>query len=121
EARCAEARVVAADRDEHADAEAIETLEALLEQRGALRRIRARDAEMRAAAEVDAARVADGQREDARGVAVHEPAEAVLHPEHLDAGEDSADRGGADHAGDAGGGAAAAENRELRGVGPAWR
>ena len=77
-----------------------------------LGRVRARDAEVRAAAKVDAARVGDGERHDVRGVALHEPAEAVVDAEHLDAGEARANGRRADDAVDAGGGAAADQDGE---------
>ena len=44
---------------------------------------------MRAAAEVDAAHAVDGEREDVVDVALHDPLEPVLDPEHLDALEDA--------------------------------
>jgi hypothetical protein len=46
-------------------------------------------------------------------VALHQPLEAVADAEHLDALEHSADGGGADHAVDAGGGAAAHQDGHL--------
>ena len=58
--------VVAADGDEHADAEPLERRQRDVEVLRVLGRVRARDAEVRAAAEVDAARVGDCQRRDVR-------------------------------------------------------
>ena len=77
---------------------------------GFLRRVRARDADVRAAAEVDAAHLVDGQRAHVVDVALHDPLEAVADAEDLDALEHAADGRGADDAVDAGGGAAADEN-----------
>ena len=50
-----------------------------------LGRVGARDAEVRAAAEVDAADVVDVERRHVVDVALHEPLEAVADAEHLDA------------------------------------
>ena len=113
ETRRAEARVVAADRDEHADAESIERVEALREELRALRGVRARDAEARTAAKVDSARIGDGQRRNARGVTLDEPLEAVLDAEHLDARQTCTNGGGTDDAIDAGGRTATDEDGEL--------
>src|SRR5262245_5457515 len=113
EPRRAVTRVVAADRDEHANAEPVETLEAALEELMALGGVRARDSEVRSAAEMDAARIRDGERSDATRVALHQPTEAVLNPEYLDARERRSNRGGADDAVDSWRGSAADEDCEL--------
>ena len=76
-------------------------------------RVGARDADVRAAAEVDAADRLDRERHDVVDVALHDPLEAVAQAEDLEALELGADGGGADDAVDAGGGAAADENGEL--------
>ena len=50
-------------------------------------RVGARDADVRAAAEVDAADGVDRERRDVLDVALHDPLEAVADAEHLDAFE----------------------------------
>ena len=86
----------------------------LVEELRILRRVRARDAQVRAAAEVDAA---DGRRWSAATTWSMSPSmsqvEAVADAEDIDALETGADRRRADDAVDAGSGPAAHENREL--------
>ena len=76
-------------------------------------RAHARDADVRAAAEMDAARVGDAEREDVIGVALDEAPEAVLNTEHLDVRQARADRRGADDAVDAGRRSTANQNGEV--------
>ena len=102
-ARCLEPHrgeggVVAADRDQLRDAELRERVDGAIEQRRVLGRIGAGDAELRSAAEVNAADRVDGQRHDVVGVALHDPLEAVADAEDVDAFEAGADGGGADDA-----------------------
>ena len=107
--------VVAADRDQLRRRRGCRSaLTRVLEQGGIAGRIGARDPEVRAAAEVDAAHVVDGERRHVLDVALHDPVEAVADAEHPDAFERAPDGGGADDAVDAGGGAAADEDREVR-------
>ena len=80
---------------------------------GIRRRIRARDAEVRAAAEMDPADGVDGQRHDVVDVALHDPLEAVADADDVDALEPGADGRRADDAVDAGGRAAADQNGEI--------
>ena len=68
---------------------------------------------MGAAAEVNPARVGDGERRDVVDVPLHQPLEAVLDAENFHAAEARADGGGAEDAVDAGGGAAGAQDAEL--------
>ena len=80
---------------------------------GIERRVGARDADVRAAAEVDAADVVDRERRHVVDVALHDPLEAVADAEHVDAFELRADRRRPDDAVDAGRGTAADEDRQL--------
>ena len=82
-----ERRVVAADRDQLRDVQPQQRDDRVLEVLRVLRRVGARDAEVRAAAEVDAADRVDGERHDVIDVALHDPLEAVANAEHLDAFE----------------------------------
>ena len=66
-----EGGVVAADRQEHADPEAIEGLEHTLHVLRTSGGVCARDADARTAAEVDPARVFDGESNDVRDVSCH--------------------------------------------------
>ena len=108
-----ERRVVAADRDELRDVEPQQRSNRVLEQLRVGRRIGARDADVRAAAEVNAADRFDGERHDVIDVALHDPLEPVADAEDVDAFEPGADGGRADDAVDAGRRAAADENRQL--------
>ena len=69
--------------------------------------------DVRAVAEVDAAHVVDRQRTHVFAVALHDPLEAVAHPEDVDAVEIAANRRGADDAVDAGRRTAADQDREV--------
>ncbi len=62
------------------------------------RRVGARDADDRAAAEVDAADGVDGERQHVLGVALHDPLETVPDADDLDPLQDAADGGRADDA-----------------------
>jgi hypothetical protein len=62
---------------------------------------------------VDAAHLADGQRADVVDVALHDPVEAVVDADDVEAGQDGADRRRADDRVDARRGAAAHENADL--------
>ena len=64
-------------------------------------RIRTRDPDVRAAAEVDAADTIDRERRDVFDVTVHQPLESVAHANDVHALEGGADGRGADHAVDA--------------------
>jgi hypothetical protein len=107
------AGVVAADGDEHPDVELHQRLERLLQRVRSLGGVGARDADVRAAAEVDAAGVGDGQALPAIGLALHEPLEAVLDADDLDVGEARPDGGGADDAVDSRRGAARDHDAQL--------
>src|SRR5260221_559573 len=65
---------------------------------------------------MDAAHLVNRQRHDVVHVAAHDPLEPVADPQHLDALQLAADRGGADDAVDAWGGSAADEDGELLGL-----
>ena len=80
--------------DASEDPQALERSEREVERVLILRRVRARDADVRASSKVDPARVRDRQGHHVGRVTGHEPAEAVLDAEDLDAGEAGADRGG---------------------------
>ena len=108
-----ERRVVAADRDQLRDVQAQQRLDRVLEQRRALRRVGARDADVRAAAEMDAADAFDRERRDVIDVALHDPFEPVAQADDVDALEPGADGRRCDDAVEAGSGAAAAENCQL--------
>ncbi len=108
-----ERRVVAADGHELRHVEAEQRIDRLVEERRVLGRIGARDAEVRAAAEVDAADGVDGERDDVIDVALHDPGEAVADADDLDAFETRADRRRADHRVDAGGRATTDEDGKL--------
>ena len=99
-----ERRVVAADGDELRDVQPQQRDDGVLEVLRVGRRVGARDADVRAAAEVDAADGLDGQRRDVVDVALHDPLEAVADADDVDAFELGADRRRADDAVDAGGG-----------------
>ena len=105
--------VVAADGEEHADVEPLERRQDVAQVLGPPGRVRARDADAGAAAEVDAARVLDRERGDVRDVARHEPLEALLEPEDFDVGERGADGRRPDDAVDAGRRAAGDDDGEL--------
>ncbi len=107
-----ERRVVAADRDQLRDVQAQQRDHGVLEVLGVLGRVGARDADVRAAAEVDPAHLVDRERPHVVDVALHDPLEAVADPEHLDALEQAADGGRADHAVDAGSGPAPDQDRQ---------
>ena len=85
----------------------------LLQQRRAGRRVGARDAEVRPAAEMDPADGVDRQRGDVVDVPLHEPLEAVADADDVEPFEAGADGGRGDDAVDAGGGAAADEDRKT--------
>ena len=76
-----ERRVVAADGDELRHVEPQQRLHRVLEQRGALRRICARDADVRPATEMNAADAFDRERNDVIDVPLHDPFEAVAKPD----------------------------------------
>ena len=76
--------VIPPDGHQHLDAEAVERLDHPLHVLRTLGGVRAGDADARAAAEVDAARVRDGERNDVRDVPGHEPLKALLKAEDLD-------------------------------------
>ena len=105
--------VVAADRDQLRHVEAQQRDDGILELLRVAGRIGARDADVRAAAEVDAADVVDAERRHVVDVAPHDPLEAVADAEHVDPLEDRADGGRADHAVDAGRRAAADQDRQF--------
>ena len=105
-----ERRVVAANRDQHRDVQPQQRLDDVLEQLLVRRRIRSRDAKVRAATKVDAADLVDAERDDVIGVAAHDPFEAVANANHFDAVEPAANSRRTDHAIDARGGASAHEN-----------
>src|SRR6185436_17649050 len=105
-----EGRVVTADGDEVGDVEPQQRQHRVLEGFGALGGVGTRDPDEGAAPEVDAARVLDGQAAAVLDVALHDPFEAVLDAEHLDAFERGTDGRGADHGVDAGRGSAADED-----------
>ena len=77
------------------------------------RGIRPRDADVRAAAEVNAADRLDRERRDVLDVPLHQPLESVPYADDVDALECRANRRGADDAVDARGGAARHENGKL--------
>ena len=106
-------RVVAADRDELSHVEPQQREHGIVQVRGVRRRVGARDAEVRAAAEMDPADRLDGERHHVIDVAAHDPFEPVAQADHLDALETRANRRGADDAVDPWGGAAADENCEV--------
>ena len=108
-----EGRVVAADRDETRDVQAEERDDGVLEELRVLRRVRAGDADVRAAPEVDPGDLVDRERVDVLDVPLHEPLEAVADAEDGDALELGADRGRADDAVDAGRRSAADEDRHV--------
>ena len=93
-------------RDVQAQQRSIDVLEELRIRGG----IGARDAEVRAAAEVNAADGLDRQRDDVIDVALHDPLEPVADADDVDALEPGADRRRADDAVDAGRRSAADEN-----------
>ena len=105
--------VVSADGDELRDVEPQQRLDRVLEQRRALRRIRARDADVRAAAEMNAADAFDRERDDVIDVPLHDPFEPVAQSDDVDALQPGADRRRGDDAVETRGGAAPAENCEL--------
>jgi hypothetical protein len=105
--------IVAADGDELRHVEAQQRVHGLIQQPHVRGRIGAGDAEVRAAAEVDPADRVDGQGGGVIDVALHEPLEAVAHADDVDAFEPGADGGRGDDTVDAGGGAAADEDRET--------
>src|SRR5262249_34247707 len=76
-------------------------------------RVGARDADVRAAAEVDAADAVNGERRDVFDVPAHQPLETVADADDVHAFEGGADGGGADDAVDAGGGPAAYQDCEF--------
>ena len=106
-------RVVAADRDELRHAEPGQRIDGLVEESRILRRIGARDAQVRATAEMDAADDVDRQRDDMVDVAVHDPGETIADADDIYALEAGANRRRADDRIDAGGRPAGNENREL--------
>ena len=108
-----EGRVVAADGDELRHVQAQQREHGVLEMLRVLGGVGARDADVRAAAEVDAADAFDRERDDVLDVALHDPLEAVADADDLDAFEPRADRRRADHAVDARGRPAADENRHV--------
>ena len=78
-------RIVAADRDELRHVEPQQRLDRVLQQRRALGRVRARDPDVRPAAEMDAADAFDRQRRDMIDVPLHDPLEAVAQADDVDA------------------------------------
>ena len=112
DARGAEGRVITADTYEVADAEQRERADHAIEGGFVLGGIRARGAEDRAAAEVDAADVGDFQLHRMADVALGEPSIAVAQAEHAHPTVDRFDGGGGDHAIDAGRRSAADQDAE---------
>ena len=108
-----EGRVVAADRDETRDVQTEERDDGVLEELRVLRRVRAGDADVRAAAEVDPGDLVDRERVDVLDVPLHEPLEAVADAEDRDPLELGADRRRADDAVDSGRRPAADEDRQV--------
>ena len=106
-------RVVAAHRDQLRDAETPQRHDRLLEARVVACRIGARDADMRAAPEVNAADRLDGEGRDVIDVAVHDPLEPVADADDVDARQPSPDRGRADDAVDTGGRSPGHEDRQF--------
>src|SRR5262249_37852360 len=86
------------DRDELRDAQAQQRQDRVLQVVRVGGGVRARDPDLRAAAEVDAADVVDGQRGDMVDVALHDPLEAVADAEDGDSLERAADGRGPDDA-----------------------
>ena len=108
--------VVPADGDQIGHAQAQQRQHDVLQVLGLGRRVGARDADVRAATEVDAGDRINGQRAGVIDVALHEPLEAILDAEHVDALEQCADGGGGDDAVDAGRRPSAHEDREFLAV-----
>ena len=107
-----EGRVVAADRDQVVDPQALEGLGHLGD---ALRRpggVRARGADDGAAVEVDAGGVVDLQLDDVLDVALDQPLEAVVAAEHAQPMVARLDGGGRDDRVDARGGTTTYEDRQ---------
>ncbi len=105
-------RAVAADADQFVDAERDQGLHGRLEL-VLTDGIGSIDADERTAAKVDGPDVVDGQLRRVVLVAVHDPAEAVPEPDHLEAGQARANGRRSDHAVDAGGGSARRENSKF--------
>ena len=108
-----EGRVVATDRHELRYVEPQERVDGLVEERRVARRVGACDAEVRAAAEMDAADGVDRERHDVIDVALHDPREAVADADDINTLEAGADRRRADDRVDAGGRATTDEDGEL--------
>ena len=108
-----EGGVVAADGHELRDVQAQQRVDGLVEERRVLGRVGARDAEVRAAAKVDAADGVDRERHDMVDIALHDPGEAVADADDVEAFEPGADGRRADDRVDARGRATADENGEL--------
>ena len=87
-----EGRVVAADGDELRDVEPQQRLHRVLEQRRALRRVGAGDADVRTAAKVNAADPFDRERGDVLDVPLHDPFESVAQADDLDSLQPGPDR-----------------------------
>ena len=110
-----ERRVVAADRHELRDVQPQQRVDGLVEERRVFRGIGTRDAEVRTAAEVNAADGIDRERDDVIDVALHDPRKPVADADDVDALEPGADGRCADDRIDAGGRAASDQDGESIG------
>ena len=105
--------VVAPDGDELRHVQPQQRHDGVVEQCRVGGGVRARDAEVRPAAEMDAADRVDGQRHHVIDITAHDPLEPIADAEHLDIFDPRADRRRADDAVDAGGRAAPDEDGEV--------
>ncbi len=90
--------IVTADGDELRNVEAQQRQHRAVEKRRVLGGVGARDPDVRPAAKVDPAHLADVEGGHVIDVALHDPLEAVAHPEHIDSLQPCPDGGRADDA-----------------------